>query len=486
MEELLKRWDRQILINTVKLSPQHIHPAVRANGSALRPGAEETEIATARQRIGQQLPPSYRAFLSRSNGAFGSRFAQTSGDPGPRYLFDAESVELTRRSSFERAAQYIVEMGGENWPDDWGRTASDRVGYQRPEHDEALYLKNGTDGANAKDWSFKIGQAMYTVTIGDWGGEGQLLLNPLVIDGRGEWEVIELHHFSMIRFPSFGEWLTSAVEIMERDDPDDGAPIRIPPVTEHRQQQYTPTDPTIWHTIQPLLQRGDIDAAAAAVANDQRVMQDPDLAHMISFQLAAYDTPAVWRTLETMATAPTYARYFPIIATGTTTAPYVTQLASAARTAGPDPAVYGINFEIYGRVALELHQLDATSDYLNSLANEGELWALRALGRRRDNRALLPALGMLSSTNRDEALTGAEILRDLRHPDSLFALDQTVRSSTDPNLTITAAHALVMIVPAEANEPLANHGALTLDGQHLVDLWQRQTNQTDPDDSPPA
>lgn len=483
MDELLKRWDRQILINTVEHSPQDIHPTVRAARSALRPGVAEPEMATAEQRIGQPLPPSYRAFLSRSDGAFGSRFAQPSGDPGPRYLFDADSVELTRRSSFERAAQYIVEMGGEDWPDDWGRTAADRVGYQRPEHDEAFYIKNGTEGGNAKDWSFKIGHAMHTVTIGDWGQEGLLLLNPLVVDGRGEWEVIEFHHFGMTRSASFGEWLSEAVETMERDHPDDGSPIQIPPVTEHQQRQHTPTDPTVWDTIGPMLELGDVDEAASVVANDQRVMQDPGLALMVSFQLATYDTPAVWRTLEVMATAPTYARFFPIIATGTTAAPYVTELASAARIAKPDPAVYGFNFEVYGRVALELHQLDTTSDYLSSIANAGELWALRALGRRRDTRALLPALGMLSSPNRDEALTGAEILRDLRHPDSVFALDQTVRSSTDPNLTITAAHALVMIKPAEATKPLTNHGALTPDGEHLVQLWQSQMN---PDATPPA
>src|SRR6476469_7402051 len=45
-------------------------PQYESAGSVLRRGASEEELVRAEQRIGRGLPPSYRAFLAVSDGAY--------------------------------------------------------------------------------------------------------------------------------------------------------------------------------------------------------------------------------------------------------------------------------------------------------------------------------------------------------------------------------------------------------------------------------
>jgi hypothetical protein len=66
LESLVRRWDGRLLGDEEAAEKW----PVRATGSLLRPGASEEEIAGLEERLGVALPPSYRAFLAISNGAW--------------------------------------------------------------------------------------------------------------------------------------------------------------------------------------------------------------------------------------------------------------------------------------------------------------------------------------------------------------------------------------------------------------------------------
>lgn len=68
LERVLRRWDEQLLS---RLAPgdDPVEP-VRVTGSVLRTPATESTIVAAEARLGTPLPPSYRAFLAVSDGAY--------------------------------------------------------------------------------------------------------------------------------------------------------------------------------------------------------------------------------------------------------------------------------------------------------------------------------------------------------------------------------------------------------------------------------
>jgi cell wall assembly regulator SMI1 len=66
LEALVRRWD-ELLVAEKRWGE---YWPVTETGTVLRAGASEAEIAALEARLGVQLPPSYRAFLAISNGAW--------------------------------------------------------------------------------------------------------------------------------------------------------------------------------------------------------------------------------------------------------------------------------------------------------------------------------------------------------------------------------------------------------------------------------
>jgi hypothetical protein len=69
MHELVHAWDLAV-IRHGGLNVQECREEIRGSRSVLRPPASEAEVRDAELRLGIRLPPSYRAFLLVSNGAY--------------------------------------------------------------------------------------------------------------------------------------------------------------------------------------------------------------------------------------------------------------------------------------------------------------------------------------------------------------------------------------------------------------------------------
>lgn len=121
------------------------------------PGATEEEIASAEQRIGMRLPPSYRAFLAETNGF---------DDIGPFIyrLCGAADIQWFRIREPEWVSIYQSEPEEED--------------VSREEH-----LANPDDCVR-----FRRAYLSSCLQISDVGDSAVVLLNPEVVNEEGEWE----------------------------------------------------------------------------------------------------------------------------------------------------------------------------------------------------------------------------------------------------------------------------------------------------------
>jgi HEAT repeat protein len=118
-----------------------------------------------------------------------------------------------------------------------------------------------------------------------------------------------------------------------------------------------------------------------------------------------------------------------------------------AATVSPDVRLASLD-------ALELMSIAEAGDALARRAAAGERLATRALARRRDPRAAEDLMHMLADPDPLIALSGADGLRDLRHPDATGPLLESVRNA-DPDVAACAAHALICMGSPSAPAGLA-------------------------------
>ena len=69
MSDFVDRWAELVLLTIQPGEHADCDPQIRARGSVLLPGAEESQLAEFETANGVRLPPSYREFLLRTNGA---------------------------------------------------------------------------------------------------------------------------------------------------------------------------------------------------------------------------------------------------------------------------------------------------------------------------------------------------------------------------------------------------------------------------------
>jgi hypothetical protein len=72
MAPLVQRWDEFVTTDRYRVHHELCHPEIARKGSVLRPPATEDAIRAAQDRLGVQLPASYRSFLLISDGAHAS------------------------------------------------------------------------------------------------------------------------------------------------------------------------------------------------------------------------------------------------------------------------------------------------------------------------------------------------------------------------------------------------------------------------------
>jgi len=147
------------------------------------PGASEAEIASAEQRLGVQLPPSYRAFLALSNG-----FDNIS--PFIYRLYAAAEIEWFRVRNPDWIDAY--QIGDDFSPEEHLANPEDCVRFRR------AYLSS-------------------CLQISEEGDSAVVLLNPEVVNDEGEWETWFFANWNpgATRHPSFRTYVDSELETIK-------------------------------------------------------------------------------------------------------------------------------------------------------------------------------------------------------------------------------------------------------------------------------
>jgi hypothetical protein len=217
--ELVEEWSRLLARRRFGFRPADVAEAVVRNRSILAAGATEKQIVEAEARLGRRLPPSYRRFLRLSNGAYGGHLGLqsefSSGElaeaepPAPRSLLPVEEIGLL---AFDDPLS-VDDVVPYQAPVQLGQSTL----HHPTRGDEVSYLVAPWSGAQV---SGKRGHAVWSVRIG-WVDDpaSVLLLNPMVMDGAGEWELVVLQPDDDYRYPSFLTWLEREVEHLRRRQP---------------------------------------------------------------------------------------------------------------------------------------------------------------------------------------------------------------------------------------------------------------------------
>jgi hypothetical protein len=185
-QALIGQWD----LATCTYARDGERSLIDALGGVLRPGAGEPAVAELESRLGIRLPPSYRRFLLRSDGAHAM-----------------PSVGVTAELGF-------LDCASVAWLRDVDRVTLDIWGYEDQGLDpfsasvpERRYLDH--EGGDLDSACVKRGHFRYVLQISAWDEACVFLLNPLVVDQHGEWEA---WHFSpsyagAVRWRSFAALL---------------------------------------------------------------------------------------------------------------------------------------------------------------------------------------------------------------------------------------------------------------------------------------
>ncbi|UWZ83791.1 SMI1/KNR4 family protein [Occallatibacter riparius] len=144
------------------------------------PGATETEIALAEERLGVRLPPTYRAFLAETNG-----FDHIG--PFIYRLYKVEEIEWFRVRNQDWIEAY--QVGDDTSPEEHLANPDDCVRFR------AAYLSS-------------------CLQISEEGDSAVVLLNPEVVNDEGEWEAWFFANWNpgARRYPSFQAYIESELE----------------------------------------------------------------------------------------------------------------------------------------------------------------------------------------------------------------------------------------------------------------------------------
>jgi HEAT repeat protein len=171
----------------------------------LRAPASEERIVALERRLGATLPPSYRAFLAVSDGALAQPAAGVMRGPEPLGFLGCELVAWLRDDD---RTEIDIWAGGQ-FADPFRSSAA-----------EVAYLDH--DGGSVASDATKCGHLLYALRISNWDDSGLCLVNPLVVDQNGEWEVwhFSVRYLGAFRFRSFRAFLEHDIGELE------SAPVR--------------------------------------------------------------------------------------------------------------------------------------------------------------------------------------------------------------------------------------------------------------------
>lgn len=189
--------------------PSRWYEEAIADGYLGYPPANPADIEAAENRLGQRLPPSYRAFLEASDG-----WRQLHMDEADGKIFSAFEIDHLIALDPD-----LVRL--------WSLNADDSL----RDADYFVY------GAQQDPTRFRRDDLRHAIAISQYVPSTIYLLNPAVCTPAGEWEAWTLSGTlpGARRFPSFAEFMQfEATRIL---DGLRNAPANIRPLTEWRQQR---------------------------------------------------------------------------------------------------------------------------------------------------------------------------------------------------------------------------------------------------------
>ena len=195
-----------VMIRSKQFAGERMEEVISEGSWCGRPPATESDICAAESRLGVRFPPSYRSFLSVSNGwrIFNSFVEQLLPvQEIDRYrILDPKGFALDQSSH-----EYSLEMYGDH-------PVSDEVylDYETPEHNIAYRHQYYGD-------SLLISRGFESELV---------LLNPFIVSADGEWETIFSAHWipGNERFRSFRNYLEKVVRDEEEFSANDATEDR--------------------------------------------------------------------------------------------------------------------------------------------------------------------------------------------------------------------------------------------------------------------
>ena len=178
--EFLRRWSEALLAANGEQLPDNVPPYVAQHRSVLRPPAFPGDVEGAEQRLGAELPPSYRQFLAHSDGAYASGVGLTIGS-----WWDSEGSPGEQGMGFLPAGALAPDQ-----PDmarEWAAAGLEGVvdPNYRVQIPEWEYLDYDQDQDPVM---FKTGHYRHCLAITTEHDGYAVLLNPFVRQPNGEWE----------------------------------------------------------------------------------------------------------------------------------------------------------------------------------------------------------------------------------------------------------------------------------------------------------
>ena len=160
----------------------HLSEEMRSRRYVGFDGASETQICEAEKRLGVKFPPSYRTFLSVSNG-----WPDVWNAVEPGELWPTEKIAWTRDQDPE-----IIEIFGDQYGEEMTLEA----------HLAARGKDFGEYGANFM---------RNLLSISDHGDACDLVLCPDVVNASGDWECWKISSWGGVeRFERFEDWFVNS------------------------------------------------------------------------------------------------------------------------------------------------------------------------------------------------------------------------------------------------------------------------------------
>lgn len=174
--------------------------------SILVPGASEAELVALEARIGVRLPPSYRAFLAFSNGAWSK--------PGWNALLIPD--ESRPEAGLLTASQvgWLIDLDP-NFVEIWMEGADERAD---DDLSDEVYFDYSRDDQDSCEIRIRDIPHLLMVSCFDWGSA--VFLNPRAVSADGEWEAWEFANSNpgAYRYASFADLLRAQPVAMARWD----------------------------------------------------------------------------------------------------------------------------------------------------------------------------------------------------------------------------------------------------------------------------